>query len=257
MCFSLVDNESDEEDSWTPSLGKQAKQASSQAQQAAADDLAGTANPLAGLQHKDPAEKQDALWAHIARKEVPRAHKQLTVFSTSKLQYCKRYSQLSAREAKRVLTGTTANGGRTRPLKEVQMKGKKMARELLMYMKGSEKKEKDIRKAAAKKEQERVKQEEEMREAKRQARKLNFLLEQTELYGHFIGSKIRSECPSFFVSLFWHLFSDLRALTTCSTSAKRRRRCSSGTRRRACAIHISRASTGVCRQNPRFDSSVH
>ncbi len=31
-----------------------------------------------------------------------------------------------------------------------------------------------------------------MREAKRQARKLNFLISQTELYSHFIGSKLKT-----------------------------------------------------------------
>lgn len=149
---------------------------------------------LSDLKNKDPQERQDALWSLIARKEVPKAHKQLSQFTASRSTYIKRYSALVAREGKRVITGTTANGGRTRPLKEIQMKSKKIARELIVHMKGSEKREKDIKKAAAKKEQERVKQEEEMRDAKRQARKLNFLLEQTELYGHFIGSKIRSQC---------------------------------------------------------------
>lgn len=148
---------------------------------------------LASLQDKSPDERQNALWTHIACKEVPRATKTLSQFTTSRQTYVKRYSSLAAREAKRVTTGITANGGRTRPLKEVQMKSKRIARELIVHMKGSEKREKDQKKAAAKKEQERMKQEEELRDAQRQQRKLNFLLEQTELYGHFIGSKISSE----------------------------------------------------------------
>lgn len=191
---------SDEEGTWSSQPGRSLKP--TQGGAAGAGLNASTGNEVAelldDLKHKDPLERQDALWSLIARKEVPQAHKQLTQFTTSRSSYIKRYSGLVAREGKRVMTGTTANGGRTRPIKELQVKSKKIARELIVHMKGSEKREKDIKKAAAKREQERVKQEEEMKDAKRQARKLNFLLEQTELYGHFIGSKIRSPLPSGF-----------------------------------------------------------
>ena len=40
---------------------------------------------------------------------------------------------------------------------------------------------------------ERAKEEEERREAARQARKLEFLISQTELYSHFVGSKLKSK----------------------------------------------------------------
>jgi chromatin-remodeling ATPase INO80 len=60
-------------------------------------------------------------------------------------------------------------------------------------MKGNEKKEKEARKKAEKEAFDRARKEEEMREAKRQARKLNFLITQTELYSHFVGNKLKSE----------------------------------------------------------------
>ena len=47
-----------------------------------------------------------------------------------------------------------------------------------------------MRKKAEKEALERRRIEEEMREAKRQARKLNFLITQTELYSHFVGKKL-------------------------------------------------------------------
>lgn len=63
----------------------------------------------------------------------------------------------------------------------------------MIFMKGNEKKERESRKKAEKEALEKAKKEEEVREAKRAARKLNFLITQTELYSHFVGNKIKSE----------------------------------------------------------------
>lgn len=49
-----------------------------------------------------------------------------------------------------------------------------------------------MRKRAEKEAVDRAKEEEEKREAARQARKLEFLISQTELYSHFVGSKLKS-----------------------------------------------------------------
>ena len=62
----------------------------------------------------------------------------------------------------------------------------------MMFMKGNEKREKEYRKKIEKEAMDKAKKEEEVREAKRTARKLNFLITQTELYSHFIGDKIKS-----------------------------------------------------------------
>ena len=56
----------------------------------------------------------------------------------------------------------------------------------------NEKEERELRKKAEKEALEKMRIEEELREAKRQARKLNFLITQTELYSHFVGNKITS-----------------------------------------------------------------
>jgi chromatin-remodeling ATPase INO80 len=63
---------------------------------------------------------------------------------------------------------------------------------MLMFWKRNEKDEREHRKKAGKEALDRAKKEEEERESKRQARKLNFLITQTELYSHFVGSKIKS-----------------------------------------------------------------
>lgn len=63
----------------------------------------------------------------------------------------------------------------------------------MVYMKGNEKRERESRKKAEKAALDKARKEEEVRDAKRQARKLNFLITQTELYSHFVGNKIKSE----------------------------------------------------------------
>lgn len=63
---------------------------------------------------------------------------------------------------------------------------------MLLYWRKNEKEELAARKKAEKEALEKAKAEEEAREAKRQSRKLNFLLTQTELYSHFIGKKIKT-----------------------------------------------------------------
>lgn len=63
---------------------------------------------------------------------------------------------------------------------------------MLAYWRKNEKDDLIARKKADKEALDRAKAEEESREAKRQSRKLNFLLTQTELYSHFIGKKIKT-----------------------------------------------------------------
>lgn len=65
-------------------------------------------------------------------------------------------------------------------------------RDMLMFWRKNEREERDVRKRAEKEAVDRAKEEEEKREAARQARKLEFLISQTELYSHFVGSKLKS-----------------------------------------------------------------
>ena len=61
---------------------------------------------------------------------------------------------------------------------------------MLAYWRKFDRSERDRAKREQKAEMERMKLEEEVREAKRQQKKLNFLLTQTELFAHFIGKKV-------------------------------------------------------------------
>jgi hypothetical protein len=64
--------------------------------------------------------------------------------------------------------------------------------QMLVFWKRNEKDERENRKKAERVALDKAKKEEEERESKRQSRKLNFLITQTELYSHFVGSKIKS-----------------------------------------------------------------
>lgn len=67
-------------------------------------------------------------------------------------------------------------------------------REMLVFWKKNEKEERDMRKREQKAAQDRARIEDEKREASRHARKLEFLISQSEIYSHFLGSKLKSEC---------------------------------------------------------------
>jgi len=67
--------------------------------------------------------------------------------------------------------------------------GKKLSREVMMYWRKHDKGKRGAARRAQKTASQLRKRDDEIREAKRQQKKLNFLLTQTELYAHFIGKK--------------------------------------------------------------------
>lgn len=136
----------------------------------------------------------------------------LSRVQATRLGNCKKVAQYCQKEARRAAT----KSGRAH--RDVQNKAKKAMKEvrrlgqansdlvycviavgltpcpsqMLLFWKKNEKEERELRKKAEKEALERVRLEEERREAQRQARKLNFLITQTELYSHFIGKKIKT-----------------------------------------------------------------
>lgn len=67
---------------------------------------------------------------------------------------------------------------------------KRLARENLAYWKRSKRVDREIRRKLEKEAEEQRKMDFELVEAKRQQRKLNFLITQTELYAHFMSKKL-------------------------------------------------------------------
>ncbi|KAJ0978921.1 hypothetical protein J5N97_014395 [Dioscorea zingiberensis] len=99
---------------------------------------------------KEEMEKIAKVWLTIVRRDIPKHHRIFTNFHKKQLIDAKRFSEICQREVK---------------LK-------------------AELRKKEEREAA-----EALKREEELREAKRQQQRLNFLLSQTELYSHFMQHK--------------------------------------------------------------------
>lgn len=63
--------------------------------------------------------------------------------------------------------------------------------QMMVFLKGNEKKERESRKKADKEALDKSKKKEEVRETKRAARKLNFLITQTDLYSQFVSNQIK------------------------------------------------------------------
>ncbi|KNC99451.1 uncharacterized protein SPPG_05689 [Spizellomyces punctatus DAOM BR117] len=124
------------------------------------------------------------LWQMIAQRDIPRAHQIMVHYSTVKQQNLHKVAQLCRREAVRTKVNEKQQS------RELTARAKRVAKEMLIFWKRNEKEERELRKKAEKEAMEQRKREEELREAQRQARKLNFLISQTELYSHFIGRKL-------------------------------------------------------------------
>ena len=131
---------------------------------------------------REPSTAED-IWRVIARKHILKAQKILTGNYAVKLLNGKKVSALCAREGRKLESRDA------RAQKEAVGRAKRATREMLLFWKKNEKEEKEARKRAEKEAAEQRRKEEEQREARRQAKKLNFLLTQTELYSHFMAKK--------------------------------------------------------------------
>lgn len=128
----------------------------------------------------------DAIWRDTARRDANKMYRLAHSSLNIRMSNSRKTSILAAKEARRWQFKTTKS------IKDLQMKAKRGMREMLTFWRRNEREERELRKKAEKEAQDQAKKEEEAREARRQARKLNFLISQTELYTHFIARKIDS-----------------------------------------------------------------
>ena len=129
----------------------------------------------------------EQIWRDIAKKEIPKVFRIKDNSLAMKQSNLRKTAQLAGKEARRWQQRT--NKG----TKDVQARAKRSMREMMSFWKRNERAERDLRKNAEKQELENAKKAEADRESNRQKRKLNFLIEQTELYSHFIGRKIKTD----------------------------------------------------------------
>ncbi|RCK62907.1 putative DNA helicase INO80 [Candida viswanathii] len=128
-----------------------------------------------------------AIWKDMSRKDGPKVSRLMQQSTQARLINLRKTCILAAREAKRWQLRNTKNQ------KDLTTKARRAMREMFNFWKRNERIERDLKKKHEKELLDKAKKEEEEREAKRQARKLNFLITQTELYSHFIGKKIKTD----------------------------------------------------------------
>ncbi|BAO42413.1 putative DNA helicase INO80 [Kluyveromyces marxianus DMKU3-1042] len=126
------------------------------------------------------------IWKDMARRDSGRISRQLQQIQSIRSQNFKKTSSLCAKEARRWQMRNF------RQVKDFQTRARRGIREMSSFWKKNEREEREMKKKAEKEALEQAKKEEEERENLRAAKKLNFLLTQTELYSHFIGSKIKT-----------------------------------------------------------------
>lgn len=127
-----------------------------------------------------------AIWKDLSRKDGPKASRLMQLASQTKLINMKKTAILASRESKRWLLRNNKNQ------KDLTTKARRAMREMSLFWKRNERQERDARKKQERELVDKAKKEEEDREARRQSRKLNFLITQTELYSHFISKKIKT-----------------------------------------------------------------
>lgn len=149
-------------------------------------DPDGPARPLDAKRIKYLEDAHRRIWVVMARKEIPKVHRIVQSTISARNAFTKRVATVAQREARR------AEVRNNKTTKDIQQRARKAMREMLVFWRRNEKEEKELRRKAEKEAADRLRKEEEMREAKRQARKLNFLITQTELYSHFVGNKLRT-----------------------------------------------------------------
>ncbi|XP_022083274.1 DNA helicase INO80-like isoform X2 [Acanthaster planci] len=136
---------------------------------------------------KDVEARRRRVWHAIIRKDIPKAQKHRMSVHNNILTNARKLAQACQKEQRRRAIASQ------RVCKETPHRARRMTREMTAYWRHYDKVEKEHRKKAEKEAQEQRRLDDEMREARRQQRKLNFLITQTELYAHFMSRKLTGE----------------------------------------------------------------
>ncbi|XP_050443158.1 chromatin-remodeling ATPase INO80 isoform X2 [Adelges cooleyi] len=128
--------------------------------------------------------KRKKLWLHMAKKEMGKVHRMKNNNHKEILITCRRTAQSCMKHLRQKAIQSQKN------MKENVWRAKRLTREMLTYWKKYDRNERETRKKQEKEAEEQRKMDVELMEAKRQQRKLNFLITQTELYAHFMSKKL-------------------------------------------------------------------
>ncbi|KAK2584287.1 hypothetical protein KPH14_006689 [Odynerus spinipes] len=135
------------------------------------------------------AIRRRKIWVMMSKKElgkVQRAktnnHKEMLISCKKVAQHCMKYWRQKAMQSQK-------------NMKETIWRAKRLTREMQSYWKRYDRVERETRRRLEKEAEEQRKMDVELIEAKRQQRKLNFLITQTELYAHFMSRKLGKASP--------------------------------------------------------------
>ena len=127
------------------------------------------------------------LWVAIVKKEIGRAHKARNVAQKEKVVNSKKLAMQCMKVVRQKVVASQ------RSAKEAQAKAKRLTKEMLAYWRQYDRIEKAAKKQQELEAEKQQKIDLQILEAKRQQRKLNFLITQTELYSHFMANKIENK----------------------------------------------------------------
>ncbi|XP_057983350.1 chromatin-remodeling ATPase INO80 [Malania oleifera] len=136
---------------------------------------------------REEMDKIGKVWVNIVRRDIPKHHKVFTNFHRKQITDAKRCSEICQREVKMKVSRSL------KLMRGAAIRTRKLARDMLVYWKRVDKEMAEVRKKEEKEAAEALRREQELREAKRQQQRLNFLLSQTELYSHFMQNKPTSQ----------------------------------------------------------------
>ncbi|XP_031280967.1 chromatin-remodeling ATPase INO80 isoform X2 [Pistacia vera] len=136
---------------------------------------------------REEMEKIGKVWVNIVRRDIPKHHRVFTTFHRKQLIDAKRFSENCQREVKMKVSRSL------KLMRSAAIRTRKLARDMLMFWKRVDKEMAEVRKREEREAAEALRREQELREAKRQQQRLNFLIQQTELYSHFMQNKSNSQ----------------------------------------------------------------
>jgi len=136
---------------------------------------------------KEEMDKIGKYWVNIVRKDIPKHHRNFTNFHKKQVADAKRFSETCQREVKMKVSRSL------KLMRGAAIRTRKLARDMVLFWKRVDKEMAEVRKREEREAAEALKREQELREARRQQQRLNFLLSQTELYSHFMQNKSASQ----------------------------------------------------------------
>ncbi|XVF56192.1 hypothetical protein PTKIN_Ptkin06aG0098600 [Pterospermum kingtungense] len=136
---------------------------------------------------REEMEKIGKVWVNIVRRDIPKHHRVFTTFHRKQLIDSKRFAENCQREVKLKVSRSL------KFMRGAALRTRKLARDMLLFWKRVDKEMAEVRKKEEREAAEALRREQEHREAKRQQQRLNFLIQQTELYSHFMQNKANSQ----------------------------------------------------------------